>query len=53
VFGENTVQVWRYDPHILSENGKVDKLSLYLSLRDNADDRIQIELENMLNEIKW
>lgn len=53
VFGENTVQVWRYDPYILSENGKVDKLSLYLSLRNNTDERIQIELENMLNEIKW
>ena len=53
LYGENTVQIWRYDPCVLSENGKVDKLSLYLSLRDNSDERIQIELENMIKEIKW
>lgn len=52
-YGENIVQIWRYNPYILSDNGTVDKLSLYLSLRDNSDERIQIELEKMLNEIKW
>lgn len=29
---------------MLSTEGVVDKLSLYLSLKDNEDERIQIEL---------
>lgn len=52
-YGEAAVEIWKYDPAILSEGRIVDKLSLYLSLRDNDDDRVQIELENMINEIKW
>ena len=31
----------------------VDKLSLYLSLKDNEDERIQIELERLINEMSW
>ena len=33
--------------------GTVDKLSLYLSLKDNDDERVQIELDNLLNDIQW
>ncbi len=52
-YGENVIEIWRYNPSILSKSGIVDRLSLYLSLKDNEDERIQIELENMINEIKW
>lgn len=52
-FGEAGIEVWKYDPNLLSDTGVVDKLSLYLLLKDYKDDRVQIELENMLNEIKW
>ena len=51
--GENTIEVWRYNPCLLSNNGFVDKLSLYLSLRNDTDERIQSELEQMINEIQW
>jgi hypothetical protein len=50
--GENKIEIWRY-PALLTENGFVDKLSLYLLLKDIDDERIEIELENMINEIKW
>ena len=43
-FGENEIQVWKHNPKMLSTEGVVDKLSLYLSLKDNEDERIQIEL---------
>ncbi len=46
------VEIWRYSPELLSNNGVVDKLSLYLSLKDDKDERIQMELENLINEIK-
>lgn len=52
-YGENLVEIWRYDPQILADNHLVDKLSLYLSLKDTDDERIQIELENMINNIVW
>ena len=52
-FGENEIQVWKYNPKMLSTEGVVDKLSLYLSLKDNEDERIQIELERLINEMPW
>jgi hypothetical protein len=52
-YGTNVVEVWRYDPRLLSKTETVDKLSLYLSLKDNEDERVQIELENLMNEIQW
>lgn len=52
-FGQNEIQVWKYNPRMLSSTGVVDKLSLYLSLKDNEDERIQIELERLINEIPW
>lgn len=52
-YGENVIEIWRYNPGILSKSGIVDRLSLYLSLKDSKDERIQIELDNMINEIKW
>jgi hypothetical protein len=52
-YGENLVEIWRYNPELLSNSGIVDKLSLYLSLKDTKDERVQIELENMINEMEW
>lgn len=44
------VEMWNYDPVKLCENGIVDKLSLYASLKDTKDPRVQGELENVLEE---
>ena len=52
-FGENEIQVWKYNPKMLSTEGVIDKLSLYLSLKDNDDERVQIELERLINEMSW
>lgn len=52
-FGKSKIQIWRYNPRLLSSSGVVDKLSLYLSLRDNPDERVQIELERLISEMKW
>lgn len=52
-YGENRIEVWRYDPKLLRQDGTVDKLSLFLSMRDVEDERIQIELETMINNIVW
>jgi hypothetical protein len=48
------IEVWKYPTSILQENGKfVDKLSLYLSMKDEPDPRIEKELEIMIEEMKW
>jgi hypothetical protein len=51
--GDNAIEVWRYNPELLSDNGFVDKLSLYLLFKNDTDERIQSELEQMINEIQW
>jgi DNA-binding MarR family transcriptional regulator len=47
------VEAWKYDPAVLASGATVDRLSLYLSLRDSADERVQIALEGMLQEMSW
>ena len=45
------IEIWKYLP--LSTTGFVDKLSLYLSLREDNDPRVEKELETMINDIQW
>jgi len=47
------LEVWRYSPELLSTDGRVDALSLYLSLRDTADERIQGALSDLLETVPW
>jgi len=52
-YGECRVEVWRYDPMLLAKGNVVDPLSLYLSLQSNEDERVRIELRNLINNVKW
>jgi hypothetical protein len=47
------VQVWRYLPTMQIKETTVDPLSLWLSLRDNPDDRIQMSLDDIEEQFKW
>ena len=51
--GNYLVEVWRYDPSILVKNHTIDPLSLYLSLRTSVDERIKIELKNLISSVVW
>ena len=42
------IEVWNYDPRLFAANGIVDKISLYLSMKGNPDERIQYELFNLI-----
>ncbi len=46
------VQLWVYAPNCLGKTS-VDILSLILSLRGATDDRVQIEIDCILEEFKW
>src|SRR5690606_1390618 len=41
------LEVWRYDPRLLGEKGVVDPLSLYLSLVDTDDERVEGALNDL------
>lgn len=45
------IEIWKYPP--LGNSGYVDKLSLFLTLKDDNDPRVEKEIEIMMNEIKW
>ncbi|MFH1729946.1 MAG: hypothetical protein ABIA04_16145 [Pseudomonadota bacterium] len=47
------IEVWYYSPFLFSDNGSIDKFSLYLCLKDVKGERIEQALANMMKEIKW
>lgn len=47
------VQIWQYNPAIVTQESLVDTLSLYLSFEDDDDSRTRGELERMMEKIQW
>ena len=47
------LEIWHYDPNLFSKDGVVDPFSLYLSLEENPDERIETALEEMWEKITW
>lgn len=47
------IQVWRYEPGMQAQGINVDPLSLWLSMRDSRDDRIQIALDEIEEKFPW
>ena len=47
------VEIWSYDPNLLGDGKLVDHLSLYLSMSDSPDERVQQQLEILLGQVKW
>ena len=45
------VEMWRYNPRKMSMRNVVDELSLALALREDADERVEEAVEEMLNEL--
>lgn len=52
-YGFHKIEIWNYEPTILSKASEIDKLSLYLSLKNHEDERVQGALHNMINEMAW
>jgi hypothetical protein len=47
------IEVWAYPPRLLSGGPAVDRLSLYLALREDADERVQSALDEMMRGVTW
>ena len=42
------IQLWKYDPRVLSDGGVVDPLSLAMTYQDNTDERVEEAVEEMM-----
>lgn len=56
--GKYCLEVWKYSPTLLSELEQpdapvVDPLSLYLSLKDSRNERIEMALEQITDKYTW
>lgn len=47
------LEVWSYSPELFARDGVVDPLSLYLSLRETRDERIEMALEKLEEAFPW
>jgi len=47
------IEVWSYRPHFFAKGEFVDPISLYLSLRDNPDERVEAALDEMIRKLPW
>lgn len=51
--GAQEWQLWSYSPALVPDAHTVDPLSLTLSLQKNADDRIQLALDELKGQLPW
>lgn len=47
------IEIWRYHPTLFGKDGVVDRLSLFLSLKDFEDERVEMSLKQMMEEVSW
>jgi len=47
------LEVWSYSPGLFANGKIVDPFSLYLSLRDSKDERVESAMEEMMESIEW
>jgi DNA-binding MarR family transcriptional regulator len=45
------MEAWKYDPWVLADGDVADRCSLYLSLRQSNDERIQKEMRSLIDGI--
>ena len=45
------VQLWKYNPSYFAKEGCVDLVSLVCTFRGNEDERIEMSIEKLLEEL--
>ena len=45
------LEIWKYAPAVLAKDDTVDPLSLYLTLKEEKDERVEMELEKMIERL--
>lgn len=47
------LEIWIYNPKLFARDGLVDPFSLYLSLKEIKDERVEAALDQLMEKIKW
>ena len=47
------LEMWKYNPELFADKGIVDFISLYASLKNSTDERVQIALSEMEENYQW
>ena len=47
------IEIWKYPPELFARAGTVDPLSLFLSLKDTTDERVEIALDGLMEKFPW
>lgn len=47
------IELWKYNPFLFSKDGKVDPVSLACSLAECEDERVEMAIDEMLEEVRW
>ncbi|MEA4917228.1 hypothetical protein [Proteiniphilum sp.] len=51
--GDFQIEVWKYNPALLNNNGYIDPLSLYLCYREDRNERVEAEIKNLITDKVW
>ncbi len=49
--GRICLEIWKYAPSLFAVDGRVDPLSLSLTFKDSKDERIEMEIDKMINHL--
>ena len=47
------LEIWSYSPDLFAKKRVVDLFSLYLSMREDNDERVQSALVEMMEQVEW
>ena len=51
--GDYRIELWRYNPNILTDTKYVDPLSLCITYKESIDERIEMAIEQIKKKILW
>lgn len=51
--GSIEIEIWKYAPNLFAKDGIVDPLSLFLSLKNTKDERVETALETLMEKFQW
>lgn len=47
------IELWKYNPSVYTSDGMVDIVSLVQSLKDVEDERVEMQIEDIMEEYRW
>jgi hypothetical protein len=47
------LEVWSYSPKLFANKGVVDRFSLFLSMKEDKDERVQSAIAGIMEQVEW